>query len=99
VFIPGGVDSAKALAEEAMAVLLVNEVYKHCTALAVTGAPPRAWRQCRGEKRRREDRPLWTKASIMGGDGAVGKVGAEFIRAITRHRAWSRESAGQRVPV
>jgi catalase len=38
VFIPGGVDSAKALAEEAMAVLFVNEAYKHCTALAVTGA-------------------------------------------------------------
>lgn len=38
VFIPGGVDSAKALAEEAVAVLFVNEAYKHCTALAVTGA-------------------------------------------------------------
>jgi len=37
VFIPGGVDSAKTLAEEAMALLSVNEACKHGTALAVTG--------------------------------------------------------------
>ena len=38
VFIPGGVESAKALGDEAMAVLFVNEAYKHCKALAATGA-------------------------------------------------------------
>ena len=44
-------------------------------------------------------REAMKRALTMGGDGAVGKVGAEFIKAIARHRAWSRESAGQRVPV
>ncbi|HEY3065645.1 MAG TPA: hypothetical protein VGL09_07630 [Methylomirabilota bacterium] len=36
---------------------------------------------------------------IAGGDGDVGKVATEFIKAIARHRAWSREAKGQRVPV
>jgi len=103
VFIPGGVDSAKALADEAMAVLFVREAYKHCKALAVTGAGVALLPTSNGgdaaAKGADEKVTTLEEGVIMGGDGDVGKVGAQFIKAIARHRAWSRESKGQRVPV
>ena len=38
VFVPGGADSVKTLGQDAMAVLFVTEAYKHCKAVAATGA-------------------------------------------------------------
>jgi catalase len=99
VFVPGGADSAKTLGQDAMAVLFVTEAYKHCKAVAATGAgvallPPGA----KPDGAPTKAGPL-EEGVIAGGDGDVAKVAADFIKAIASHRAWSREAKGQRIPV
>jgi hypothetical protein len=38
------------------------------------------------------------KGVVVGADGDAGRVAAELINAIARHRAWRREAKGQQVP-
>jgi catalase len=107
VFVPGGFRSVEALRADAMAVHFVNEAYKHCKALAATGAgiellPPegspakpddaRAQRG-NGRPRRTDGDP----ALSTGGDGQISKVVADFIKAIAQHRNWDRERTAQKV--
>jgi catalase len=98
VFVPGGADSARALGDDAMAILFVNEAYKHCKALAATGAGVALLPGARKNGAPGKAGPL-EEGVIAGGDGDVSKVAAEFIKAVAKHRAWSREPKGQRVPV
>ena len=88
VFIPGGAASVKALKAEAPAVLFVHEAYKHCKAIAASGA---------GKELLPEAKP--DEGIVLCEDAQVGNAGPAFITAIAQHRAWSRESKGMRVPV
>jgi len=98
VFVPGGAESAKALARDAMAVLFVNEAYKHCKAVAATGAGVALLPGGKKDGTPGKAGPL-EEGFIAGGDGDVAKVAAEFIKAIGKHRAWSREPKGQQIAV
>jgi catalase len=103
VFVPGGADSVKALADDAMAVLFLNEAYKHCKAIAATGAGsgllPTSNGGSAAAKGGGAKVTTVEEGVIAGGDGEVGKVATEFIKAIARHRAWSREPKAVRIPV
>ena len=88
VYVPGGPQSVAALADEAAAVLFVQEAFKHCKALAATGA---------GAELLPEHRSA-DEAILVGEDSQVAKIAPDFIRAIARHRNWAREAAGRRVP-
>jgi catalase len=105
VYVPGGDRSVEALRADARAVLFVHEAYKHCKAIAATGAgaallpgesatssTERGPRGDDASARRSDDAGL-----ALGTDGQVGKVAADFITAIAQHRAWSRESKAERV--
>jgi catalase len=88
VYLPGGPQSAATLEEDAGAVLFVREAFKHCKALAATGA---------GAELLPEGRSA-DQAILVGEDAQVAKLAPDFILAIARHRNWSREAAGRRVP-
>jgi catalase len=110
VYVPGGDKSAEALAAEASAVLFVREAYKHCKAIAASGAglgllkaagiiegsppsstassPPRGKTVSGGDD----------EALVVGTDEQLDKIAQSFIRAVARHRNWSRETMAQRVP-
>ena len=107
VFVPGGFRSVEALRADAMAVHFVKETYKHCKALAATGAgiellPPESSPARLDDARTQagDGRPGQTDgdpALSTGGDGQVSKVVADFIKAIARHRNWDRERTAQKV--
>ena len=97
VYVPGGERSVAALRLEPDAVHFVNEAYKHCKALAATGAGVGLLRasyvgagEGAGEHGLKAD-----EAVVTGGDGQARKVAADFIKAIAKHRNWAREKLDQ----
>ena len=98
VFVPGGMESVKALKADAMAVLFVNEAYKHCKALAATGEGVALFPNHNGANRGPAKVGALEEGVVAGGDGDVARVAAELVKALARHRAWSREAKGQHVP-
>lgn len=88
VYVPGGPPSVAALQEDATAVLFVHEAYKHCKALAATGAGAELLPEARSAD----------QAIVVGEDAQVAKIAPDFIRAIAQHRNWAREAAGKRIP-
>jgi catalase len=83
VYLPGGPESVRVLAENGDAVHFIAEAYRHCKAIAVTG----------------EATELLDAAGIRDdGDPPEGVVVADhaaaaaapFLAAIAKHRAWAR---------
>jgi catalase len=101
VYIPGGEKSAEALKGEADAIHFVNEAYKHCKAIAATGAGVDVLRASylgavKKGKAASDGKGVVSDEGIVTGDDAqVGKAAAEFIKAIAQHRHWSREKKEQ----
>jgi catalase len=97
VFVPGGTESVKTLKADAMAVLFVNEAYKHCKAVAVTGEAIALLPNHNGANRVSSKVGALEEGVVAGADGDVARVAAEFIKAVASHRAWSREAKGRHV--
>ena len=102
VYVAGGEASAARLQQEADAIHFVEEAYKHCKAIAATGAGVGLLNasylgglRTAGGK---EAADAADAAVIAGGDKAASKTAAAFIQAIAQHRNWDRETRGQ-VPV
>jgi catalase len=98
VFVPGGTESVKTLRADAMAVLFVNEAYKHCKALAATGEGRALLPDHNGADRAPRTVGEVEEGVIVGNDGDAAGVAAELVKAVAKHRAWSREARGQQVP-
>ena len=104
VFVPGGDKSVDALRGEARAVLFVKEAYKHCKAIAATGAGQRllidsgALEHVAPNGRGRSSAAGSDEAIVVGSDTRVEQVATAFIKAIARHRNWARETKTQRIP-
>jgi len=109
VYVPGGDKSAEALAAEASAVLFVREAFKHCKAIAASGAgvgllaaagimedspAPAESPSGRGKSSPAAN----DDAIVVGTDAQLESIAQAFIQAIARHRNWSREAKAQRVP-
>jgi len=101
VYIPGGEKSVEALMQEADAIHFVNEAYKHCKAVAATGAGIDLLRASYlGADKITETTPGGKQISadegvVISREAQAGKVAAEFIKAIAQHRHWSREMKDQ----
>ena len=89
VYVPGGAGSVKALSAEADAVHFVNEAFKHCKAIAVTGDAAGFLDATFAANAENDE------AVITGGKAA--QAAGDFIKAIAKHRNWARETA-RKVP-
>jgi len=87
VFVPGGERSTSGLAADATAVLFVREAYKHCKAIAASGTGL-ALVEAAGVDAR----------DVLTRPEADGQLTAAFVKAIARHRDWSREAKARNVP-
>ncbi len=91
VYVPGGSKSVSALLANAKTIHFVNEMYKHCKAIAATGEGV--------ELIRASSVPVPEKGREDGSDPALlinekgddNEISARFIKAIAAHRNWARE--------
>ena len=91
VYVPGGDASAATLSGEADAVEFVNEAFRHCKAIAASGAGVNFLQEETYVRKAKDD-----KAVILGESGAKDTA-QNFIDAIAAHRNWDRETA-RKVP-
>ena len=91
VYVPGGEKSAQTLTAEPDAIEFVNEAFRHCKAIAATGAGVNFIRDETYADRAKND-----KAVILSKDGNT-ETTQKFVNAIAEHRNWERESA-RKVP-
>ena len=110
VYVPGGDKCAEALAADASAILFVREAYKHCKAIAASGAGVGLLKAAGVMEESTASAPASSpargktaaggddEALVVGTDEQIDRIAQSFIRAIARHRNWSRETKAQRVP-
>ncbi|HUQ69823.1 MAG TPA: DJ-1/PfpI family protein, partial [Planctomycetaceae bacterium] len=87
VYVAGGKACVTTLSAEPRAVEFVEEAFKHCKAIAATGAAVEFLKATRVNSSLKEQDPAVT----IGDDGAAKKVAAAFVKAISQHRNWDRE--------
>lgn len=90
VFIPGGKSSIEALKAEPDALLFVNEAFRHCKAIALSGGA-KNFLAATALANAKEDPGLIVQK------GNLGAFAESFIKAISQHRVWERE-AKRKVP-
>lgn len=97
VYVPGGEQSIELLKGEGKALHFVQEAYKHCKAIAATGAGTELLRasylgrEMLPEPNTGGNQLETDEGVIIGRDARVDDVAVEFIKAIAQHRRWSRE--------
>jgi catalase len=101
VYAPGGEQSVETLRGEAKALHFIHVAYRHCEANAATGAGIDLLRasylgadkipDLNGEAQQ----IVADEGIIISREAPAGTVAAEFIKAIARHRHWSREMKDQ----
>ena len=86
IYIPGGKSSIDGLSAQSKFTKFVNESYKHCKAIAVSGEA--------------EDFLKNTAITDIEGDEAIFINGKpeEFIKAIAKHRNWNRREKAEKIP-
>ena len=92
IYIPGGAKSVEALKANAKTIHFVNEMYKHCKALAATGEGVDLIRASSiqtpdGKGKNGSSDP----ALIVEEKSDAKRISARFIKAIAQHRNWDRE--------
>ncbi len=91
VYVPGGDQSVAALTEKPDAIEFVNEAFRHCKAIAGSGAGAKFLQEETYVRKAKDD-----KAIILRESGTKGATD-DFIKAIAAHRNWDREKA-RKVP-
>ena len=97
VFVPGGDASVESLKSVPEAAEFLNEAYKHCKAIAMTGSGNELLRTSiagftNSASDDSESESMVVSTGIIDGrDAALDEVAGEFIRAIAQHRHWERE--------
>ncbi len=101
VYVPDGTQSATALSQEANAIQFVNEAYKHCKAIAATGAGvdllrasyvaqhPALAKEHHQRNGQGHDQTNDNEGIVIGQTGQ--DIVRDFIQAIAQHRHWDRE--------
>jgi catalase len=101
VYVAGGEKSAAVLAGEADALHFVNESYKHCKAIAATGAGidvlVASYLGHEGivDPMPAKGQAVAKEGVVLSADAQAGKAAALFVRAIAEHRHWIRETKDQ----
>lgn len=92
VYVVGGAASVEALKSHPAALEFVYEAYKHCKAVATTGAGNQLLEAARVSAQMSvESKNARDEGVIIGADGSSTRVASEFITAIAKHRNWNRE--------
>ena len=103
VYVAGGQAAADVLAANADALHFVDEAYRHCKAIAATGAAldvlQASYLGTKGaiDTNGDADKVFSKDGVITGGDREGVKVASAFVAAIAQHRFWVRETE-DRVP-
>jgi catalase len=97
VYIPGGAKSVASIQANAKSIHFVNEMYRHCKAIAATGDGVELIRASSinaepGIKGKDGNDP----ALILEEKSDANKISAKFIKAIAQHRNWDREKTAQK---
>jgi len=97
VYVPGGDMSVAALLHEADAIHFVREAYKHCKAIAATGAGVELLRAAHLGAESLDSintngrQVIADEGVVIGQETRTDNVAAAFITAIAQHRHWGRE--------
>jgi catalase len=103
VYVAGGQAAAETLEGSADALHFIDEAYRHCKAVAATGAGVDVLRAsylgAKGAIDANADVDAVSSKDgvVTGGDRQAAKVASAFVTAIAQHRFWDRESE-DRVP-
>ena len=101
LYVPGGEKSVELLKDEGKALHFIHEAYKHCKAIAATGAGIELLHasylgtEAIPEPKTENNQIVANEGVIIGRDARVDDVAEEFIKAIAQHRHWSREMKDQ----
>ncbi|MDB5340246.1 MAG: katE [Planctomycetaceae bacterium] len=87
VYVAGGKACVQTLSAEPRATEFVEEAFKHCKAIAATGAAVEFLESTRVATGIAESDP----AVPVGEDDEAAKVSKKFVEAISQHRNWDRE--------
>ncbi|MGL5083929.1 MAG: catalase [Microcoleaceae cyanobacterium] len=99
IYVPGGDRSVETLKANGDAVHFIDEAFRHCKAIAATGAGIELLKESSiqgitfSERALQEDQGVITAKTPSN----VGEVAKVFVEAIAQHRFWSRASK-QKVP-
>ncbi len=97
VYVPSGAKSLQALSDEPDAIHFVNQAYKHCKAIAVSGdGAPFLQETCVGKGKNQAGKKAEGASAAMPGI-LTNATPEAFIQAIAQHRFWDREKA-RKVP-
>ncbi|MBA3963084.1 MAG: catalase [Chthoniobacterales bacterium] len=88
VYVPGGAKSVEALLANAKTIHFVNEMYKHCKAIAATGEGVNL---IRASSIPTDQNGSADPALLVEEKSDAKKISAKFIQAIAQHRNWERE--------
>jgi catalase len=73
----------------------IGEAYKHCKAIAASGAAgdfvTASCFEANFNGKVKGEKPPTDPGIIIGPDAQPGKIATSFIKAIAQHRHWSRE--------
>ena len=89
VYVPGGEKSVAALKGEADAIHFINEAYKHCKAIAASGAGVELIMASHINAVKNPDDV--DAGLVLNEDPKAQKIADAFIVAIAQHRHWERE--------
>jgi catalase len=98
VYVAGGDASAGVLKAHADALHFVDEAFRHCKAIAATGAGQEvlaaSYLGLKGAiDVTGDDNAVGNKNGVVtGGDRQAAKVASAFVDAIAEHRHWARET-------
>ena len=87
VYVAGGKACAQALADTPDAVEFVEEAYRHCKAIATTGAGIDFLNLTKASASKAKS----DNAIVVGEDAKAPAVAKDFVKAISLHRNWDRE--------
>ncbi|MDB5339627.1 MAG: katE, partial [Planctomycetaceae bacterium] len=87
VYVAGGEACVRTLSAEPRATEFVEEAFKHCKAIAATGAAVEFLKSTRVATGLTES----DRAIPVGEDDEAAKVSKKFVEAISQHRNWDRE--------
>ncbi|MCL5800997.1 MAG: catalase HPII [Gammaproteobacteria bacterium] len=98
VYIPGGENSVTTLKSQANVLQFVSEAYKHCKTIAATGEGVELLQHASQGVAKivaanpSQDHTVAEDGVIFSRNAQVGKITAQFIKAVAQHRHWSRET-------
>lgn len=95
VYVPGGDNSGRALAESGYAKHFINEAFLHCKPVAATDDGVDLLRECSLPEVRlasdSRDGVVLDKGVVTAVSGSMTDLAAQFLEAIRQHRHWNRD--------